>query len=84
MKSLFSQDGQKGRAESTLRDAATVILMRTRPEEPYEIFLMRRHRNQAFMGGAYVFPGGRLDDADADPGLAACVEIGRASCRERV
>ena len=73
MKSLFSQDGQKGRAESTLRNAATVILMRTRPEEPYEIFLMRRHRNQAFMGGAYVFPGGRLDDADADPGLAACV-----------
>lgn len=73
MKSLFSQDGLKGRTENTLRDAATVILMRTRPEEPYEILLMRRHRNQAFMGGAYVFPGGRLDDADTDPGLAACV-----------
>jgi 8-oxo-dGTP pyrophosphatase MutT (NUDIX family) len=25
------------------------------------------------MGGAYVFPGGRLDDADADPELASCV-----------
>jgi 8-oxo-dGTP pyrophosphatase MutT (NUDIX family) len=34
---------------------------------------MRRHRNQVFMGGAYVFPGGRLDDADADPELAACI-----------
>ncbi len=34
---------------------------------------MRRHRNQAFMGGAHVFPGGRLDAADADPELAACI-----------
>jgi 8-oxo-dGTP pyrophosphatase MutT (NUDIX family) len=25
------------------------------------------------MGGAHVFPGGRLDDADADPELASCV-----------
>ena len=25
------------------------------------------------MGGAYVFPGGRLDEADADPELAACI-----------
>jgi 8-oxo-dGTP pyrophosphatase MutT (NUDIX family) len=34
---------------------------------------MRRGRNQAFMGGAYVFPGGRQDEADADPELAACI-----------
>ena len=32
---------------------------------------MRRHRSQDFMGGAYVFPGGGLDENDADPGLAA-------------
>ena len=73
MKSLFSRDGLKGRTENALRDAATVILVRTRPEEPYEVLLMRRHRNQAFMAGAYVFPGGRLDDADSAPGLADCV-----------
>jgi 8-oxo-dGTP pyrophosphatase MutT (NUDIX family) len=42
-------------------------------EGPYEVFLMRRGRNQVFMGGAYVFPGGRLDEADADPELAAYV-----------
>ncbi len=59
--------------KQTLRDAATVILLRDRAGGPYEVFLMRRHRNQAFMGGAYVFPGGRLDDADADPELAACI-----------
>ena len=28
---------------------------------------MQRHRDQAFMGGAHVFPGGRLNDADTDP-----------------
>jgi len=30
---------------------------------------MRRHRAQDFMGGAYVFPGGRLDVQDCDPAL---------------
>jgi 8-oxo-dGTP pyrophosphatase MutT (NUDIX family) len=50
-----------------------VILLRDRVEGPYEVFLMRRGRNQAFMGGAHVFPGGRLEEADADPELAACV-----------
>ena len=59
--------------KQTLRDAATVILLRDRAGGPYEVFLMRRGRNQAFMGGAYVFPGGRLDEADADPELAACI-----------
>lgn len=52
-----------------LRDAATVILVRDREEGPYEIFLMHRHRNQAFMGGTFVFPGGRLDDGDGHPAL---------------
>jgi 8-oxo-dGTP pyrophosphatase MutT (NUDIX family) len=28
------------------------------------VFLVRRHDNVAFMGGAYVFPGGRVDEAD--------------------
>lgn len=31
---------------------------------------MQRGSNQAFMGGAHVFPGGRLDPSDADPELA--------------
>jgi 8-oxo-dGTP pyrophosphatase MutT (NUDIX family) len=28
------------------------------------VFLVRRHDKVAFMGGAYVFPGGRVDEAD--------------------
>jgi 8-oxo-dGTP pyrophosphatase MutT (NUDIX family) len=54
------------------RDSATVILLRDRPGDSYELFLMRRRRDQAFMGGAFVFPGGRLDEADKDPALTAC------------
>ncbi len=52
-----------------LRPAATVILIRDREDAPYEIFLMRRSRNQSFMGGAFVFPGGRLEEADCEPDM---------------
>jgi 8-oxo-dGTP pyrophosphatase MutT (NUDIX family) len=51
-------------------DSATVVLLRNRDNGSFEVFLMRRHKKQSFMGGAYVFPGGRLDKADCDPGLA--------------
>lgn len=71
--SLFTKKGARGEGQQAPRDAATVILLRDRTGGSYEVFLMRRHRNQAFMGGAYVFPGGRLDDADANPELAACI-----------
>jgi 8-oxo-dGTP pyrophosphatase MutT (NUDIX family) len=37
--------------------------MRDGPSAP-EIFMVRRHQGTAFMGGAYVFPGGRVDERD--------------------
>jgi 8-oxo-dGTP pyrophosphatase MutT (NUDIX family) len=39
--------------------------MRDGPGAP-EIFMVRRHEATAFMGGAYVFPGGRVDDRDSE------------------
>jgi 8-oxo-dGTP pyrophosphatase MutT (NUDIX family) len=45
------------------RPASTVIVLRDGPRGP-EVFLVRRHEGTAFMGGAYVFPGGRVDAAD--------------------
>jgi 8-oxo-dGTP pyrophosphatase MutT (NUDIX family) len=60
------------------RDAATVILLRENGRLPFELFLMRRHRNQSFMGGAFVFPGGALDTSDCDPDLAKYVKNGSA------
>lgn len=49
------------------RDAATVILMRDTDAGPPEIYLVKRNAAASFMGGAYVFPGGRLDDEDFLP-----------------
>lgn len=50
--------------------AATVVLVRS-GTAPVEVLLMRRHADLAFLAGAYVFPGGRVDDEDAiDPVLA--------------
>lgn len=50
------------------RPAATVVLVRDGDAAP-ELLLLRRHRSAGFVPGAYVFPGGRVDDDDADPEL---------------
>ena len=58
-----------------IQQAATVVLARPH-NSGFEIFLVRRHDNIAFMGGAHVFPGGRVDDTDLaadDPFRAAAV-----------
>jgi 8-oxo-dGTP pyrophosphatase MutT (NUDIX family) len=47
------------------RPAATVVVLRDGPAGP-EVFMVRRHEGTAFMGGAHVFPGGRVDAADRD------------------
>jgi len=44
------------------RPASTVVLLR--PANPFDVFLVRRSDNIAFMGGAHVFPGGGVDDED--------------------
>ena len=49
-----------------LRSAATVIVVRPGALDPFEILLVRRNDRVAFMAGAYVFPGGRVDSADDD------------------
>ncbi len=47
------------------RDAATVLVVRDPPGGgPPEIFFVKRNAEARFMGGAYVFPGGRLDPGD--------------------
>jgi 8-oxo-dGTP pyrophosphatase MutT (NUDIX family) len=48
---------------SPARPASTVVLLRPSPAR-FDVFLVRRHDNVAFMGGAHVFPGGRVDAAD--------------------
>lgn len=52
------------------RDAATVLLLRE-GANGLEVFLVRRNTVVDFMAGAHVFPGGKVDAADSDPGLVA-------------
>ncbi len=51
-----------------LRDAATVMLVRDSTAGP-EVFMLQRHLNSDFVGGAYVFPGGGVDTEDRDDDL---------------
>jgi 8-oxo-dGTP pyrophosphatase MutT (NUDIX family) len=50
------------------QDSATVIVLRDAPAG-LEVFMLERHLKSDFVGGAYVFPGGKVDDADCDPAL---------------
>jgi 8-oxo-dGTP pyrophosphatase MutT (NUDIX family) len=45
------------------RPASTVVLLRPSASR-FEVFLVRRHDDVRFMGGAHVFPGGRVDPED--------------------
>src|ERR1700687_520723 len=60
------------------RPAATVIVLRNGPAGP-EVFLVRRHEGTPFMGGAHVFPGGRVDAVDGDAGDSWCDGIAHAT-----
>jgi 8-oxo-dGTP pyrophosphatase MutT (NUDIX family) len=48
--------------------AATLILVRDRPGGPPELLMVERAGGMAFAAGAWVFPGGRIDDADRQLG----------------
>lgn len=48
------------------RDAATIAVVRS-GASGLEAFLMRRQASMAFAAGMYVFPGGGVHEADAEP-----------------
>src|SRR5262245_25215107 len=55
---------------STPRPAATVVLLRD-GRDGLEALLTHRPASMAFAPDVHVFPGGRIDPADADPGVLA-------------
>jgi 8-oxo-dGTP pyrophosphatase MutT (NUDIX family) len=62
-----------GKAEpATPRDAATVMLLRPAADVPggFEVYMLRRKPSMAFAPGACVFPGGSVDQRDADEEVA--------------
>jgi 8-oxo-dGTP pyrophosphatase MutT (NUDIX family) len=58
---------------ATPRSASTIILLRDEPAG-LETFMVVRHREIDFASGALVFPGGRLEAADAE--LTASLGVG--------
>ena len=60
---------------ATPRNAATVMLLRPRASEGagragFEVYMLRRKPSMAFAPGAFVFPGGSVDQRDADEEVA--------------
>lgn len=58
---VFSAEG--ARRDLAPVPASTVVLLRPGPAAP-EVFLLRRSGKSTFFGGAFVFPGGKVDAAD--------------------
>lgn len=67
-----------------VRDAATVMLVRD-SDQGMEVFMLRRNLNSAFVAGAYVFPGGAVDDSDRLADLEAiCTGMSDAEASQRL
>jgi 8-oxo-dGTP pyrophosphatase MutT (NUDIX family) len=67
-------------SDPPIRPAATVLLVRD-GEAGLEVLMQRRNPTMVFASGNYVFPGGRVDDADGE-GEAAYVAAAVRECRE--
>ena len=70
----------------SLRPAATTMIFRQSPNGP-EVLLLQRSRQVGFFPSAWVFPGGRVDNTDADFPVLGSVEgvearFGVAAVRE--
>ena len=70
---------------ATPAPAATLVLLRERPAGGPEVLLIQRHEKSRFAGGAYVFPGGKIE-ADDNPADAArwCAGLDPAAAARRL
>jgi 8-oxo-dGTP pyrophosphatase MutT (NUDIX family) len=73
-------DLKADRAAVPPKDAATLILVRD-ASAGLEVFCVERNKKSGFLGGAIVFPGGKLDAKDADASLVDLVTAPRAPQR---
>ena len=65
------------------RDSASVVMLRD-GAAGLEVLLMRRHTDSAVLGGAYVFPGGKVDAADTAPEMLARLDRSPAELHARL
>lgn len=64
-------------------DAASILLLREGRQGP-EVLLLERHIESDFAGGALVFPGGKVDDADRHLDPARWAGVDPAAWRTRL
>ncbi|HSH90169.1 MAG TPA: NUDIX hydrolase [Ramlibacter sp.] len=67
-------------SQSPVRAAATVVMLRD-GEAGLEVFLVKRHGLSDVLGGAYVFPGGKVDRDDAHLDVDAHLDLSAAAMR---
>jgi len=66
------------------RPAATITIVRD-VADGFEVLMMQRNHSSGFMPGAYVFPGGAIDQEDSDPALyALCAGLDDAAASRRL
>jgi 8-oxo-dGTP pyrophosphatase MutT (NUDIX family) len=70
-------------SDKPIKDASTVIVLRE-ADGGLETFLLCRHHQSGFMGGAHVFPGGKVDPSDAHPSWQARVDRSTEEITERL
>lgn len=90
---MADANGDQGEDQSgggeRLDDASSIVLVRDPEQESrggFEVLMVERHVESEFAGGAYVFPGGKVDDRDRDldPDLWAELELAEVAERMRV
>jgi len=57
-------DLKADRAPVAPKDASTLVIVRPKDGGGIEVFCVERNKKSRFMGGAIVFPGGKLDGSD--------------------
>ena len=64
-------------------DSASVVLLRD-SSHGLQVLLLRRHQASNVLGGAYVFPGGKLDTADQHPSMLQCLSQDASTLHQRL
>jgi 8-oxo-dGTP pyrophosphatase MutT (NUDIX family) len=64
-------------------DSASVVLLRD-SAQGLQVLLLRRHQASNVLGGAYVFPGGKLDPEDQHPALLSQLSQDAATLHQRL
>ncbi len=64
-------------------DSASVVLLRD-SAQGLQVLLLRRHQASNVLGGAHVFPGGKLDLADQSPALLAKLSQDPSTLHQRL